>query len=100
MRTTTHFDTRMNQRVLRKPLIDLTLMLGEQDGDKITLDPRAIRERRAELQYEMAEIQRQMKYLDQAEKKGGVTVVAVEEALITAYRGNSFSRVSPKKVRA
>lgn len=84
MHMTHHLDARMNQRGIRKDLIDLTLDLGDIDGDKIILSSKIIDQ-------EMSDLQRRMKHLSEARKKGGVVVVAEGDHLITAYRKSSFS---------
>ncbi len=84
MNITHHFDVRANQRGIRKDLIDLTLDLGDFDGDKITLTSKII-------DAEMKDLQRRMKLLSEARKKGGVVVIAEGDNLITTYRQSSFN---------
>lgn len=84
MQMTAHIDARMNQRGIRKDLVELALNLGEIEGDRYILTEKIID---AELQ----EIRRRTKALTEARKKGGVVVVADGEALLTTYRANSFN---------
>lgn len=84
MQMTTHIDARMNQRGIRKALVELALDLGEIEGDRYVLTEKAI-------DAEMQETRRKMKVLAEARKKGGVVVVADGNALITTYRANSFN---------
>lgn len=93
MQTTTHIEARMNQRGIRKELINLALDLGDIDGDRYVLDTKTIRA-------EMSALRRKLKLLDDAERKGGIVVVAAGEALITTYRANSFSRPLAKTINS
>jgi hypothetical protein len=84
MQMTTHIDARMNQRGIRKDLVELALDLGEIEGDRYVLTSKMI-------DAELAGIRRRMKALTEARKKGGVVVVAAGDVLITTYRTNSFN---------
>ncbi|MBM2294998.1 hypothetical protein JQX09_24020 [Sulfitobacter pseudonitzschiae] len=84
MHMTHHITTRMNQRGIRKDLIDLTLDLGDIDGDRFVLSSKIIDK-------EMSDLQRRLKMLSDARKKGGIVVVADGDHLITAYHKNSFN---------
>jgi len=84
MQMTAHIDARMNQRGIRKGLVELALDLGEIDGDRYVLTSKMI-------DAELEGVRRRMKVLTEARKKGGVVVVAEGEALITTYRANSFN---------
>lgn len=84
MQMTNHIDARMNQRGIRKELVDLTLDLGEIDGDRYVLTSKII-------DAEIAGLQKRIKALDEARKKGGVVVVAEGEALLTTYRAGGFN---------
>ena len=42
MQMTTHIDARMNQRGIRKALVELVLDLGEIEGDRYVLTEKAI----------------------------------------------------------
>lgn len=84
MQMTTHIDARMNQRGIRKDLVELALDLGEIERDRYVLTEKII-------DAELRETRRRMKALTDARKKGGVVVVAEGEALITTYRANSFN---------
>lgn len=95
MHVTKHFGSRMNQRGIRKRLINLTLELGELDGDRIILS-------RSAIDAELAELQRRMRDLTEARKKGGVVVISEDDALITTYRGvgTGRKRSAPLVLRA
>lgn len=84
MQMTAHIDARMNQRGIRKDLVELALNLGEIEGDRYILTEKII-------DAELREIRRRTKALTEARKKGGVVVVADGEALLTTYRANSFN---------
>lgn len=79
MNTTKHLAERMSQRGIKKALVDLALDLGDDAGDKIILTRRRIEERLEELRHEM-------KLLQDAGRKGGITVVAAGGAILTTYR--------------
>lgn len=84
MQISTHCDARMNQRGIKKDLIDLTLDLGDVDGDRYVLTSKII-------DMEISDLQRRMHLLDEARRKGGVTVVASGNTVVTTYRTNSFN---------
>lgn len=84
MQISTHCDARMNQRGIKKDLIDLTLDLGDLDGDRYVLTSKII-------DMEISDLQRRMHLLDEARRKGGVTVVAKGNTVVTTYRTNSFN---------
>lgn len=84
MNKTQHIETRMNQRGIKKEMIDLALDYGEIDGDRYTLT-------RKECQNRIAELRQQQKMLEHAHKKGGIIVVMADDTVITAFRANSFS---------
>lgn len=89
MQTTTHMVTRMNQRGINKELINLALEYGEPKGDKTVLG-------RKECYDAMQQLRRELKALERAMSKGGITVVSDGEALITTYRTDSFSSSAKK----
>ncbi len=84
MNITQHIDARMNQRAIRKDLVNLTLDLGDAIGDKIVLTSKMI-------DAETVNLKRRLKLLSEARKKGGVVVVAEGHSLITTYRHSSFN---------
>ena len=90
MQTTTHMDTRMNQRGINKELVNLALEYGAIEGDKTVLG-------RKECQEAIQELRRELKALERAMSKGGITVVFEGEALITTYRTDSFSSSVARK---
>jgi 2-phospho-L-lactate guanylyltransferase (CobY/MobA/RfbA family) len=89
MQCTAHIDVRMNQRGIRRELVNLALEFGEIHGDRHVLTSKIIDE-------QMSTLQSQMKVLADARKKGGVVVVAEGDVLITTYRANSFTAVHRK----
>ena len=93
MHTTTHIDARMNQRGIRKELVSLAIDLGRIEGDRYVLDTKTIRA-------EMCELRRKLKFLDDAERKGGVVVVAAGDSLVTTYRGDSLCRPGAKTINS
>lgn len=84
MRMTTHFDVRMNQRGIRKELVELALDLGDFEGDRCVLTSKMI-------DAEITGLQRRMKLLADARRKGGLVVVTEGSSLITTYRKSDFS---------
>ena len=90
MQTTSHMDARMNQRGINKELINVALEYGELRGDKTVLG-------RKECYEAMQQLRRELKVLDRAMSKGGITVVFDGEALITTYRTDSFSSAASRK---
>ena len=92
MHTTLHMDARMNQRGIKKEMVDLALSLGDVDGDRFTLTAKACISR-------IEELKREMKVLEQAKRKGGVTVIACDDAQITTYSGNGSRAPWKKKIR-
>ena len=73
-KTTKHIEKRMAQQGISKAMIELVLNYGEESGDKVVLGRRSA-------QRLLEDFRTLIKIID----KGGVTVVAQGEALITAY---------------
>ena len=90
MQTTTHMGARMNQRGINRELINLALEYGEPKGDKTVLGRKQCNE-------VMQQLRRELKALERAMSKGGITVVSHGEILITTYRTDSFSSAAAKK---
>ena len=90
MKNTKHMDARMNQRGITKELVNLALEYGEPVGDKTVLD-------RKQCHQIMTSLKREMKVLQKAMSKGGITVVSAGEDLITAYRTDSYSSAAARK---
>jgi hypothetical protein len=74
MHKTKHIEKRMAQRGISKAMIELVLNYGEESGDKVVLGRRKAKRL-------LEDFRTLIKIID----KGGVTVVAQGEALITAY---------------
>lgn len=89
MHLSTHMTARMNQRAIRKCLVDLALDLGDVDGDRYVLSPKTI-------DREILTLQQRVKLLAEARKKGGIVVVADGGTAITTYRLNSFQHIKAK----
>ena len=85
MKETKHFWARMSHRGLTKQIIDIVLDFGKSSGDKIVLNRKDSRNALKELDRIRKNI---MRILD----KGGVTVVADNDILITAYNTDSYKR--------
>lgn len=85
MHITSHMDVRMNQRGIRKQLVELAIECGEIDGDRYVLG-------RSRIDLELAELNRRRKLLMEAAQKGGIVVALEGEAAITAFRCDSFSK--------
>lgn len=91
MAETHHIKIRMNQRGIRKNVVDLVQAYGRPVGDKIRLD---VAEAQALLD-DAREIQRlALQVID----KGGVVVVEVDGVAITVYNSRS-QRAAPSRRR-
>lgn len=82
MVTTNHSLARMSQRGLTKTVLDLVYKFGHESGDKLTLTKKESLRVLAELDVMRKEF---LRIID----KGGVTVVVVNDILVTAYNTNS-----------
>jgi hypothetical protein len=78
MHTTQHIQQRMSQRGINHAMVDLTLTHGIPENDKIILRKKEALELLESLRQDMRIL---MKIID----KGGVTVVAENDSLITTY---------------
>lgn len=84
MHKTRHIQQRMSQRGITEAIINMVFDFGISDGDKITLD-----KKNCQL---LSKLFEQMKRTtDKMAEKGGYTLVASGESLITVYRLNSFN---------
>jgi len=84
MAKTRHLQQRMSQRGITTEILNMVERFGVCDGDKITLTKKncqALSKLFADLK----------KTADKMAEKGGYTVVACGEAIITAYRLNSYN---------
>lgn len=75
---TKHAQTRMNQRAIKRSLIQIAMEYGDHSGDKYVLGCDRIDETIAEYRYKL-------KSLEEARKKGGLTVVASNNTIVTTY---------------
>ena len=92
MHITHHMDVRMNQRGIRRQLVELAIECGEIDGDRYVLG-------RNQIDNELAELNRRRKLLMEAAQKGGVVVALEGDAAITAFRADSHSRSLARQAR-
>jgi hypothetical protein len=76
---TLHLDTRMNQRGIKRSLLDLALNHGEWDGDRCVLSSNAIK-------LMIRDIDSQRSLAMRALDKGGLVVVEAGGETITTYR--------------
>jgi len=83
MQTTQHAMQRMSQRGVSADMVNFVLNYGEVDQDKYVLGKRQAIEILNDLKMKERVIK---KILD----KGGVTVVAQDDRLITTYNRNSY----------
>jgi hypothetical protein len=81
MHTTEHALQRMSQRGINRDIVELVLENGFHQQDKMILN----RKRALALH---RQLQRKMRVLMKVIDKGGVTVVADNDALITTYNCN------------
>lgn len=84
MQMTRHMHERMNQRAIRSELVALAMDIGEFEGDRYVLTCKTI-------DTEAAALRQRLKTLEDARKKGGVTVVAGSDCLITAFAANTLN---------
>jgi hypothetical protein len=82
MHTTQHAMQRMGQRGVSRDMINLVLEYGEREQDKLILG-------RKQAQRLLEERQKEMKVLKKILDKGGLVVVAANDALITIYNYKS-----------
>jgi len=87
MAKTRHMHKRMNQRGITERVVKMVREYGLEVGDKKVLD-------RANLDKLLQHLDKVRKDLTRVRDKGGVVVVEVNEAEITAYRVDSYD---PKK---
>ena len=84
MNKTRHIQQRMSQRGVTSEMLEMIERFGIVNGDKITLDRKDCQE----LSRFFALCK---KVTDKMAEKGGYTLIASAEALITVYRLNSFN---------
>jgi hypothetical protein len=92
MHMTEHMKARMGQRGIKKDLVELVLDHGEVQGDRYVLTARACRAL-------ISTLRAQQKRLEDISRKGGITVAVEGEALITAFRTDSFSISAARQSR-
>lgn len=92
MRTTVHAGTRMSQRGISSRLVEFALRHGRIEGDKRILD-------RNESRRLLDELNEQLRLVKRVLDKGGITVVAQGDAIITTYNVDQRSH-APRSVRA
>ena len=85
MITTQHCLARMSQRGLTKKLLELVCEFGKPTGDKLILNKKTTQKLISEIDNLRKEL---LRILD----KGGITVVVDNDALITTYNTNSYTR--------
>mgnify|MGYP000850560323 FL=1 len=85
LQPTAHFRRRMSQRGIKQAYVDLALEYGKEMGDKLILDKKDCKKILARLEHEA-------QALKQILSRGGYIIVKSDEALITVYRKNSYSR--------
>ncbi|MBK0032329.1 DUF4258 domain-containing protein [Erwinia sp. S43] len=85
MNLTRHAYKRMNERCIQQALIDIALKFGSDsgDGEKVILDKKTITAM-------MGTLSGLLQQLEKLKGRGGLTIVEVNEMLITAYYNNSF----------
>lgn len=90
MYKTRHIQERMTQRGIVEPVLNMLLEFGISDGEKIILSKKNCKT--------LSEIFAKMKKItDKMAEKGGYTLVASGDALITTYRLNSFNLSKAKR---
>lgn len=84
MQTTQHVMQRMSQRGVSSEMIDFVLNHGQVDQDKYVLG------RRLALEL-LDKLKKQERVVKKILDKGGVTVVAQDDVLITTYNRNAYN---------
>lgn len=85
MYKTRHLHKRLNQRGIPEAVLEILSQYGISRGDKKFLDIKNC--------LELSDIFAHLKKItDKMAEKGGYTLVATEEALITVYRLDSYSK--------
>lgn len=85
MKLTKHVKKRMNTRGITKEMIDFALNFGEIKGDGWIVNRKVLQELIKDLEYQMKTAK---KLLD----KGGIVVIAEDNALLTTYHVDSAHR--------
>lgn len=88
---TRHFHQRMSQRGINSSIVEILEKFGVSDGDKITLD----RQNCQELSKLFAKLK---KTVDKMAEKGGYTLVASGDILLTGYRVDSYNYAKSRGV--
>lgn len=78
MQKTKHINKRMSQRGITQDMIDFTLNFGEITNDKWFTNKKT-------LQKSIKQLEQQIKMAKRLLDKGGIVVVAADDALLTAY---------------
>ena len=81
MQTTKHCLSRMSQRGITKDYLELALIYGDVNGDQIILNKKST-----------LKIIKDLKGLMHILDNGGITIVAKNDAVITAYNVISYKR--------
>lgn len=86
---TKHFQQRLSQRGITENVIEMLLNYGIYEGDKIILTKK-------NCQFLSKVFEQLKKTSDKMAEKGGYAAVTSKDALITAYRLDSFNRFLAK----
>jgi len=78
MSKTRHIQQRMSQRGIKQSMIDLVINFGKPQGDKVILNRKGI-------DCVLIELEKLKKNALKIREKGGLVVVDVNDALLTAY---------------
>ena len=79
MKFTGHLRSRMSQRGINKKMVEIVFQFGKEKGDKIILNKK-------DAMKNCKEMQTTLKYLKKIIDKGGLVIVAKDNAIITSYR--------------
>lgn len=84
---TRHFDARMNERGISDVMVDIACRCGmrEENSDRITFSRKPLRKM-------ISMIDKYKKELEKMERKGGLTVVELDEHFITTFFVDSYKR--------
>lgn len=82
MQQTQHFKQRLSQRGVTRKMVDFTLDYGKVDGDRWVLD-------RKNTDRMIEQLENELRVAKKIRDKGGIVVVADEDALITVYNYDS-----------
>ena len=87
---TRHILKRMNQRGITKDMVDFAFVYGDIQGDKIFTNRKVTKEIICDIDMQIEYLRKMRRLALKVMDKGGITVVADNGKLITAYNTDSY----------